>query len=344
MGRSNLGFPVLSAPESSVTIWPRSPPPERGSQLRGSEKTRPMEVVDQALRLRELAAESRGGSMVRSGLDTQLMEDEATAKPFRILAVTSGKGGVGKTNFAINFATALRRLGKRVAVLDADLGLANVTVALGIQAETNLHDVVQGRVSMEEIVLEGPEGVLFVPGGSAVPELADLDASGRERLLTGLQDLRDQADILLIDTAAGLSKNVTSFACAADSVFVVTIPEPPAIADAYGMIKALLSEKPEIDLRLVVNRTLRRHEGRAVFEKLDLVVRRFLGSRLNYLGCLPDDPAVPLAVRAQKPFVMAAPEADVTRDLMRLAEDFLESDTKGQGLSQFFRRLMRWFR
>lgn len=270
--------------------------------------------------------------------------EDGAGDSLRILAITSGKGGVGKTNFTINFALALLERGVRVAVLDADLGLANVNVALGMAVRSSLHDVIRGEKTLAEVMLEGPGGLRVIPGGSGVAELANLGDDGRRRLLGQLRELASMADVLLIDTAAGLSKNVLAFAAAAETVIVVTVPEPPAIADAYGVMKALLTGRRDADVRLVVNRTLRAFEGKAVFDKLDLVVRRFLGVRIRSLGQIPDDEVVPACVRLQRPFLLEAPASPASQAVRRLAGEFLRGRGAGRGLGGFLERFLGWFR
>ena len=293
--------------------------------------------MDQALELRRMAASRR-----EAGLDADVPVSEEA--PLRIVAVTSGKGGVGKTSFTINFAMALAERGLRVAVLDADLGLANVNVALGMTVRTSLHDVVRGEKQLEEIIVEGPGGIQVIPGGSGVAELANLDDAQRTHLLDQLRGLSSLADVLLIDTAAGLGRNVLAFAAAADTVIVVTVPEPPAIADAYGVIKALLTQYRSADVRLVVNRTLRAFEGKAVYDKLSLVVRRFLGVSIRSMGHIPDDEVVPACVRQQRPFLLEAPESPSAQAVRRLASEFADDGTQGRGLKGFLNKLVGWFR
>jgi flagellar biosynthesis protein FlhG len=293
--------------------------------------------LDQALELRRLAAERRETQTAPAAVSG------ASSPRLRILAVTSGKGGVGKTNFTINFALALAERGERVAILDADLGMANVNVALGMAVRATVHDVVLGRRTLAEVAVDGPGGVKVIPGGSGVSELANLGHEGRTRLVEGLAEVGRFADVLLVDTAAGISANVLAFACAADTVIVVTVPEPPAIADAYGMMKALYHQRREADVRLVVNRCMRPFEGKAVFQKLDLVAQRFLGASLRHMGSIPDDEAVPACVRRQRPFLLEAPSAGSSKAVRKLAAEYLGEQGRGGGLGGFLERLARWF-
>jgi flagellar biosynthesis protein FlhG len=291
--------------------------------------------LDQALELRKLAAEKRAALGAVSA---------SSERGMRIVAVTSGKGGVGKTNFTINFGLALVEQGSRVAILDADLGMANINVALGMAVRSSLHDVVLGQRTLTEVMVEGPGGIKIIPGGSGVQELAEIGEKARTRLLEGLTELAEFVDVLLIDTAAGISRNVLGFACAADTVVVVTVPEPPAIADAYGMIKSLLTLKRGADVRLVVNRTMRPFEGKAVYEKLNLVVKRFLGAHITSFGAIPEDDAVPDCVRRQRAFLREDPNSPVSRAVRRLAESYLgDRRVDSGGVSGFLKRLVRWF-
>jgi len=290
-------------------------------------------VNDQALRLRELVEQQKRGE------STHIGGLEAEQSP-RVIAVTSGKGGVGKTSFTINLGLAISQRGKRVLILDADLGMANVNVALGLPARFNIFDVILGRKTLREIIVEGPGGILVVPGGSGIAELANIGHSQRQRLLEQFSTLGDIADIILIDTAAGLSKNVLAFAAAADSVIVITIPEPPAIADAYAIMKAVLRQRPKAEVNLVVNRIQRPSEGRAVFDKLALVVKRFLGKRIESLGAIEDDPHVSEAVRSQKALLLKFPDAPASKGIKSMVSNlFVELKPDDGGIMGFLKRL-----
>jgi flagellar biosynthesis protein FlhG len=257
-----------------------------------------------------------------------------------VIAVTSGKGGVGKTSFTINIGLAIAQRGKRVLILDADLGMANVNVAIGVPARYNLFDVILGRKTLREIVVEGPGGLLLVPGGSGIAELANIGEAQRQRLMEQFSGLGDMADIILVDTAAGLSKNVLAFAAAADSVIVVTIPEPPAIADAYAIMKSVFRERPDAEVNLVVNRIQRASEGRAVFDKLSLVVQRFLGKKIQSLGAISDDPHVSEAIRSQKPLLLKFPDAAASKAMKSMVPSlFVELKADEGGIVGFLKRL-----
>jgi flagellar biosynthesis protein FlhG len=249
-----------------------------------------------------------GGPANRPGLD----EDHPArwARPHvRTLAIASGKGGVGKSNLAANLAVALGARGARVLLLDADLAQANLDLLLGLHPRFDVQHVVSGQKSVEEIVIEGPRGVTLVPAASGAPELAELDDYRRECLLRGLGTLDREVDLILIDVASGVSRQVLSFCLAAEEVLVVTTPEMPAFSDAYAMIKRLRQRGLTRPPRLVVNGASGAEEAEEVGHRLRLVARRFLKLELEPAGWIPFDAAVPRAVRLQEPVVIAFPRS-----------------------------------
>ncbi len=237
----------------------------------------------------------------------------------RAVAVTSGKGGVGKSNIAVNLAVMLSRLGQRVCLLDADLGLANADVLCGLTPRLTLDHVVRGRCRLVDAMLLAPGGFRLIPGACGVAALAELSAPDRRRILEQLALLEHVVDTLIIDTSAGLSRNVLAFAAAAQHVLVVTTPEPTAVTDGYGMIKSLVSHAPDADVELVVNMASGEDEAVGVFARIDRVSRAFLRRPLAFGGSVPLDPAVREAVRRRLPFALGAPEAPATRALAGLA-------------------------
>ncbi len=257
------------------------------------------------------------------------------------VAVTSGKGGVGKTNVAISLAVCLARLGRRVCLLDADLGLANADVLCNLTPRLTLEHVVGGRCRLAESMLPAPGGFRLIPGACGVSRLADLPESDRSSLLRQLSALESVADDLLIDTAAGLSANVLAFAASAGRVVIVTTPEPTAMTDGYGTVKALLRRRSDVRIDLVVNMVRNEEEGRSVFCRMNGVSRTFLGTSLAYGGSIPRDPAVTDAVRLRVPFALAAPEAPATRAVRRLALRLAGLETSRPGAG-FFARLSTW--
>jgi flagellar biosynthesis protein FlhG len=236
-----------------------------------------------------------------------------------IVAITSGKGGVGKTSLTANLAVCLARLGTRAAVLDADLGLANLDVLLGVAPERTIEHFIRGECSLLDVTERGPEGVLVVPAGSGLPELTALDETLLARFAAGLEELSDHADVLLIDSAAGIGEQTCRITGMADRVLVVTWPEPTALVDAYATIKVLAGRDPERPLGLVVNGCRDEAEADRVHLRLRAACRRFLDRDIELIGSLTLDDAVPSATIAQTPFVLASPHSRASRDLERLA-------------------------
>ena len=235
------------------------------------------------------------------------------------LAVTSGKGGVGKTNVVVNLAVALARLHNRVAILDADFGLGNVDVLLGLTPPHHLGHLLNGDLTIDDIAVEGPFGLRLVPASSGLRELTALSARQWERLNDGLQHLCASVDFLLVDTGAGISSNVIDMLSGADRVMVVTSLEPTAVVDAYAMIKILTACNPAKELGLLVNGARDEAEAALVFRQLDIAATRFLQRRLQPYGHVPTDPAVRDAVLQQQAVVPYAPHAPASQAFRRLA-------------------------
>jgi len=257
----------------------------------------------------------------------------------RVIAVTSGKGGVGKTSTSVNLAIALAALKKRVIVLDADLGLANVEVLMGLNSFYNLQHVVDGEKSMMQILVQGPGGIEVVPGTSGLAKLADLAAPARNNVLNGLRELQEKSDFVIIDTMAGIGQNAISFAAAADEVILVTTPEPSAIVDAYATIKTIHQSRPEALIRLLVNMVINNQQALAVMTNLSRVSQQYLSYKLSYLGFLVRDPHVAQAVMQTNPFMLRFPNAPAAKCMndiaARLVEDRAANDPSRTG---FFRR------
>ncbi len=257
---------------------------------------------------------------LRRFLEGDAGDDQRCSGPrARIIAVTSGKGGVGKTNISANLAVALAKLGERVVIVDADLGTADVDHLLGLHPPFHLGHVLTGEKRLSEVVLEGPLGVRIVPGGSGLWELANLGADQRERAVGALAELEVGSDYILIDTGAGVSDNVTRFVTGADEAIVVTTPEPTALADAYALIKVASRQRRDICFHLVVNLARNAAAGDEAARTVSAVAERFLGVRLNHLGNLPADPVVSRAVHRQTLVLLAYPTAPVASALTLIA-------------------------
>ncbi|MGI9328844.1 MAG: MinD/ParA family protein [Pseudomonadales bacterium] len=240
--------------------------------------------------------------------------------PIQVIAVSGGKGGIGKTNVSVNLGVALARKGRRVTLLDADLGLANVDVLLGLKPVHTLKEVVDGSARLSSVLLEGPGGMQIVPAASGLQEMASLGAAEHAAIISAFSEIAHNMDVLIIDTAAGISADVTSFLCAAQEIVVVTCDEPTAITDAYALIK-VLNQNHGIDrVRLVANMVRGDAEGLRLYEKLQAVCERFLDIALLYAGCVPMDDAVRKSVQKQQSVVELYPTSPAARAFHRLAE------------------------
>jgi flagellar biosynthesis protein FlhG len=277
---------------------------------------------------------------------SQLRRIARQAARATVIAVTSGKGGVGKSNIAVNLAIKLASAGKRVVLLDADLGLANADVLCNIDLPSNLSHVISRKRELADVMVDGPGGFKLIGGASGLARMADLSDFDRQRLVTALAELEARSDIILIDTGAGISPNVLSFTRCADQVLVVTTPEPTAITDAYAVIKVISRDAPDRPLSLLVNQVRVHGEGQLVYDRIAKVAKQFLGVHVMDAGFVPADPEVPAAVRRRTPFLLASPHCPASRYIcqlaMRLERGVAPSiDVAGGG---FFNRMSRWFR
>lgn len=270
------------------------------------------------------------------------------APKLRTIAITSGKGGVGKSNVVANLAVAASRLGKNVIAFDADLGLANLDVIFGIRPQYTLYHVLKGKKEIFDIVVRCMPGVKFVAGGSGMQELADIDGATRERFVRSLSRLDREADVLFIDTGAGLSSNVMGFVQAADEVLLVTTPEPTAMADAYGVIKTMAATPgPFPRVSILVNRVRSPEEGTYVARRLLKVAEQFLEVKLHYGGYILDDRSVTKAVRAQKPFITLYPNSAAAVCVSNITANLFNSRIAMRPMPAsggFFERVAGFFR
>jgi len=261
------------------------------------------------------------------------------ATPPRVISVTSGKGGVGKTNIVTNLAYALAKEGKRTLILDADLNLANVDILLGLTPKFNLHHVFTGEKSLAEILVEGPGGLKILPASSGILELADLTENQRLYFLAEMEALAGAIDIMLVDTAAGINNNVVYFNLAAQERIIILTPEPTSLTDAYALIKVLSSKHGVKKFRILVNLARSEKEAIAVFRKLSVVADRFLGTMsLDFMGHIPYDAKLPQAVRAQKLVSELYPDAAVSKMLTKLSRQLASErpELQNDGNIKFF--------
>ena len=271
--------------------------------------------MDQAYTLRQLVKE-------------QTANRRTYANAPRVITVTSGKGGVGKTNFSANLAICLSRRGLRVVILDADFGLANIEVLFGVLPSYSLAHILSGEKFIEEVLTDGPCGIKFVSAGSGFKELANIKEWQMAYLLENLSRLDELADVIIIDTGAGISESIVKFVMASDETVLVTTPEPTSITDAYALIKTVREESKlsgsMAEIKIVVNRIDEKNEGVDVFTRLYRVAERFLGLKLDYIGSMPYDPQLVKAVKKQQPVLLYAEGSPYSRAITVVAEKLME--------------------
>jgi len=267
--------------------------------------------------------------------------------PLRIIAVTSGKGGVGKTHIVANLGLALARQGLKTLLIDADLGLANLDILLGLSPRYTIHDVLLLRKTLAQVVVEGPEGLKILPASSGIPEMAELDDHQKMFLLDELDHFGESLDVVLIDTGAGISRNVLFFNIAARERIVVANHQPTSLTDAYALIKVLATRYGEFSFKLLVNDVPSAREAQAVYHTLLAVAERFLGREitLEYLGFIPHDPSLARATLRQLPILTLYPQAPASRSFTEVARRLWQAQPPGglEGNIKFFwRRLLQY--
>lgn len=257
------------------------------------------------------------------------------------IAVTSGKGGVGKTNFTLNFSMQLAKSGYQTVVFDADFGFANMDVLMDMTPRRTLYDLLQPGVTVYDVMERGPNGLYCVPGRSSVQEWMDLAPEQGEYLVAQLKELQDFADFIIVDTGAGLTKESLSLILAADETILVTTPEPTAITDGYAVIKYLFTQRDSLKLWTVINRAANCREGERTGQKMCFAVKQFLHRDVQMLGYLPDHVDVVRAVKRQRPFSECFPNSPVTRRLELMTKRYLaEFSEKGDEGNQGFMRYL----
>ena len=294
--------------------------------------------MDQAETLRKVMREGVGLNS-SNGESVEAKSDD----PVQVIAVTSGKGGVGKTNVVANLAYSLCRLKRRVVILDADMGLANLDVLLGLIPKYTIQHIFTGERSLEEIMVEGPGGVRILPASSGIQELTELTSQQRMTLLSQFESLSEQTDVLLIDTPAGISSNVMFFNTLANEIVVVASPEPTSITDAYAMIKVLSTRYGEKYFHLLVNFARSESEGLEVYRQLSTVTERFLNLSIRYLGFIPVDTHMQKAVKRQRAVAELFPNCTASRGFLGLAEKIARMSVSSMprgNLNLFWQSLM----
>lgn len=294
---------------------------------------------DQADTLRQMARKAKNNQKADSTSTSGLADQQG----IRVISVTSGKGGVGKSNVVSNLAIALSAQGKKVLLIDADLGLGNLDVLLGLSPVYNLNHVLNGEKSIIDILIDGPAGIKIIPAGSGVQELTSLGQHEKLKLLDELDMLEEQFDIMIVDTEAGISENVTYFTVAAQEIFVVVTPEPTSITDAYALIKLLATRYSEHHFKVLVNMAKDSEDALEVFRKLANVAGRFLDISLDYLGCVVKDDKVVDAVKRQKAVTELFPDSEAAQCFATIAKRVIENKRQGRvkgNIQFFFRRML----
>lgn len=277
-------------------------------------------------------------------------QEAAIKSKAKMITVTSGKGGVGKSSVSVNLAVQFRKMGYKVFIFDADFGLANVEVMFGAIPKYNLSDVIFHGKQIEEIIVNGPMDIKFVSGGSGISELSNITLENAKFLASKLVKLEDMADIIIVDTGAGISEVVMEFVKSSREVILVTTPEPTSITDSYALLKAL-SKSPDYDsehttVNVVSNKVDNQAEGNQVYNKLSIVSEKFLNVNLNFLGYIPSDSNLMKAVMQQKPVSMVHENSKASLAFKRIAEELVKEDSSGKGkektgISQVFLNIFR---
>lgn len=289
---------------------------------------------DQAHLLRQL-------SNSFSGLKQTARQERTT----RVITIASGKGGVGKSNFALNFAFSLKELGQKVVIIDLDIGMANLNILMGTTPKFHLMDMIEHRKSIWDVLEKGPNKLEYLAGGTGFNTLLQLNDDERQYFFQELEKLQGYADLILIDTGAGLTKESQQCHLSADEVILLTTPEPTSMADAYSIVKILNKHNPSLSFQLLINRVTNPKEGMEVASKFKMAVQSFLNKDLKVFGAIPEDEAVRQSVLKQVPFYLAYPRSPVSMMLKKLAERFVSGAStpspESGGIKGFIRNLSR---
>ena len=286
-------------------------------------------MLDQAERLRRMA----------NGALNSKEENKA-----RIITITSGKGGVGKSNFVINLGIYMQSTGKKIIIFDADVGMGNDDVLMGLRTKGSIFDVISGEKTLEEVMLEGPYGINLIPGGSGLNRIEELTENEKKVFFNKISELKG-FDYILMDTGAGISKNVLGFINCCDEVIFLTTPEPTSLTDCYSVIKATNHFKLKPTGSVVINRALDKEEGESIFFKLNSVANRFLNMNLAYLGCVYEDRKLLEAVRSQEPVIVKFPSSDVAFSIKKIGDKLMGklNDKENTGIEGLFKKIFNIF-
>lgn len=284
-------------------------------------------MLDQAQKLRQLAS-----------------QENIKGKRPKIITVTSGKGGVGKSNFVVNLSITIQKLGKKVLIFDADIGMGNDDVLMGFLPKYNVFDVILNNRDIEEVIVTGPFGVKLLPGGSGLSRIDDLTEEQRSSFLNKLSVLED-VDYIIMDTGAGINRSVLGFVACCEELIVLTTPEPTSLTDAYSLLKAVKYFKIKNSAKVVINRAMDEKEANLTFNRFNNAVTNFLKMNLDYLGLVSEDKKLVQAVRAQQPLVVAYPNSDAAQDINRIAKNIVGTikESEGLGVQGLFKKIFNIF-
>lgn len=285
-------------------------------------------MLDQAQSLRNLVKESQVDNVI---------------KP-KIITVTSGKGGVGKSNFVVNLGITLQKLGKKVMIFDADIGMGNDDVLMGVFPKNNVFDIIFNNKEVEDVIVKGPYGIKLLPGGSGLNKIDELSEAQRNLFLKKLQHIGD-LDYILMDTGAGINRGVLAFIACCEELVIITTPEPTSLTDAYSLLKATNHFKIKNRAKLVVNKSLSYEDGQQTYNKFNNAVNKFLNMELQYLGTILEDRKLVQSVREQKPFVINYPNSDASQCIENIAKQIIgeKSNTISIGVQGFFKKIFNIF-
>lgn len=289
-------------------------------------------MLDQASTLRQLAEEN---------YKINCKNENRTTK---ILTITSGKGGVGKSNIVVNLGITLQKMGKKVLIFDADIGMGNDDVLIGCFPKYNIFDVIFNNKNIEDVIIEGPLGIKLLPGGSGLSRVDDLTEVQRKSFLTKLENI-EGFDYILMDTGAGINRSVLGFIACSDEFIVVTTPEPTSLTDAYSLIKAVSHFKIRENGSVIINRVLDEEEGADTFAKFSNASSRFLNIKLNFLGMVSEDVKLVKSVRTQKPLCINYPNSEAARDIENIAKKLegLVLREHNLGVQRLFKKIFSIF-
>ncbi|NFA60022.1 MinD/ParA family protein [Clostridium sporogenes] len=276
----------------------------------------------------------------------QLVNDkDKSVNPPKIITVTSGKGGVGKSNFVVNLAITLQKMGKKVLILDADIGMGNDDVLMGVMPKYSIYDIIFNNKTIEQVLIKGPFGVKLLPAGTAITNLEGITEEQIERFIKNLSTL-EELDYIIMDTGAGVNRSVLGFISCSEELIILTTPEPTAITDAYSLLKAVSHFNIKQNAKLVINKTIDDQDGKITYNKFKNAVNKFLHIDLEYLGCIQEDRKAIQAVRRQIPFVIVYPNCNASKDIISIAKNILGNSkiyNDNVSVERFFKKLFSIF-